>query len=126
MKRIFFFLSVISFAAQAQSDSAAAFKTYSKFDFVPGEKIVGFEDFSTGEIGDFPAGWNTNAAGEIVSGYLLVKSTGAAAVKTALAKEFGIDESRMQIDGKGEGEPMDKNDTPAGKANNRRVEFIKI
>ncbi len=50
----------------------------------------------------------------------------AAAVKAALAKEFSIDESRMETDGKGEGEPIDKNDNPAGKANNRRVEFIKI
>lgn len=50
----------------------------------------------------------------------------AAAVKESLAKEFGIDESRMETDGKGEGEPIDKNDTPAGKANNRRVEFIKL
>jgi outer membrane protein OmpA-like peptidoglycan-associated protein len=50
----------------------------------------------------------------------------AASVKAALAKEFGIDESRMETDGKGESEPIDKNDTPAGKANNRRVEFIKI
>jgi len=50
----------------------------------------------------------------------------AASVKVALAKEFGIDESRMETDGKGETEPIDKNDTPAGKANNRRVEFIKI
>jgi len=50
----------------------------------------------------------------------------AAAVKAALAKEFGIDERRMETDGKGESEPIDKNDTPAGKANNRRVEFIKI
>lgn len=50
----------------------------------------------------------------------------AASVKAALAKEFGIDENRMETDGKGESEPIDKNDTPAGKANNRRVEFIKI
>ncbi len=50
----------------------------------------------------------------------------AAAVKDALSKEFGIDESRMQTDGKGESEPIDKNDSPAGKANNRRVEFIKM
>jgi len=50
----------------------------------------------------------------------------AASVKAALAKEFGIDESRLETDGKGEGEPIDKNDNPAGKANNRRVEFIKI
>ncbi|MCU7549926.1 OmpA family protein [Chitinophagaceae bacterium LB-8] len=50
----------------------------------------------------------------------------AAAVKTSLASDFGIGDSRMQTDGKGEGEPIDKNDTPAGKANNRRVEFIKM
>jgi OmpA-OmpF porin, OOP family len=45
----------------------ASLKAYSKFDFVPGEKIIGFEDFSTGNIGDFPGGWNTNAAAEIVT-----------------------------------------------------------
>lgn len=50
----------------------------------------------------------------------------AAYVKSTLVKEFGIDESRMQTDGKGESEPIDKNDNPAGKANNRRVEFIKL
>jgi outer membrane protein OmpA-like peptidoglycan-associated protein len=50
----------------------------------------------------------------------------AASVKTALSKEFGIDENRMETDGKGESEPIDNNTTPAGKANNRRVEFIKI
>jgi outer membrane protein OmpA-like peptidoglycan-associated protein len=49
----------------------------------------------------------------------------AASVKAALAAQFGIDAGRMDTDGKGEGEPVDKNDTPAGKANNRRVEFIK-
>src|SRR5258708_26477948 len=45
----------------------ASLKAYSKYDFVPGEKVIGFEDFSTGNIGDFPAGWNTNASGEIVT-----------------------------------------------------------
>jgi OmpA-OmpF porin, OOP family len=50
----------------------------------------------------------------------------AVSVKDMLSKEFGIDASRMETDGKGESEPIDKNDNPAGKANNRRVEFIKI
>ena len=49
------------------SSGPVSFKTYSKYDFVPGEKVIGFEDFSTGNIGDFPAGWNTNGAGEIVT-----------------------------------------------------------
>ena len=50
----------------------------------------------------------------------------ALAVKNALINEFGIDGSRMETDGKGEVEPADKNSTAEGKANNRRVEFIKF
>lgn len=50
----------------------------------------------------------------------------AAAVKQALSNEFNIDASRMETDGKGKSQPADKNDTAEGKANNRRVEFIKI
>jgi OOP family OmpA-OmpF porin len=49
----------------------------------------------------------------------------AAAVKNELAKNFGIDASRMETDGKGEGQPIAANDTPSNKALNRRVEFIK-
>ena len=49
----------------------------------------------------------------------------AASVKTALTGEFKIDAARLDVDGQGESQPIDKNDTPAGKANNRRVEFIK-
>lgn len=68
---------------------------------------------------------HTDADGSDAANLELSKKR-SAAVKDFLVKEFGIDESRMQTDGKGEGEPIDKNDTPAGKANNRRVEFIKI
>ena len=50
----------------------------------------------------------------------------AAAVKNALATEFGIDGGRIQTDGKGESEPISPNTTTEGKAKNRRVEFIKI
>jgi outer membrane protein OmpA-like peptidoglycan-associated protein len=50
----------------------------------------------------------------------------AEAVKSALSKEFLIEAGRMEADGKGEGQPADKNDTPEGKANNRRVEFVKL
>ncbi len=39
----------------------------SKFDFVPGEKIIFFDDFTTDNLGDFPATWNTNSSGEIVT-----------------------------------------------------------
>ncbi len=47
-------------------------------------------------------------------------------VKNALSKEFGIDASRIETEGKGASEPIDSNNTPQGKANNRRVEFVKL
>lgn len=48
----------------------------------------------------------------------------ADAVKTQLVN-MGIDGSRLTTKGFGETKPIDKNDTPEGKANNRRVEFVK-
>ena len=49
----------------------------------------------------------------------------AAAVKDTLV-ERGIDSSRLETKGYGESKPVGSNSTPEGKANNRRVEFIKI
>ena len=63
-------------------------KSFSPFDFVPGDQLIAFEDFSQDAIGDFPTRWNTN--------------------------------------GKGQSEPASPNDTPQGKANNRRAEFVKL
>jgi outer membrane protein OmpA-like peptidoglycan-associated protein len=48
----------------------------------------------------------------------------ANAVKDQLVK-MGIDESRLTTKGFGETKPIDKNDSAEGKANNRRVEFVK-
>lgn len=45
----------------------SSLKSYSKFDFVPGEKILYYDDFERGETGDFPTGWNTNSSAEIVT-----------------------------------------------------------
>jgi OmpA-OmpF porin, OOP family len=49
----------------------------------------------------------------------------AEAVKAALSSEFGIDASRMETDGMGESKPLADNATE-GKAQNRRVEFLKL
>jgi len=59
-----------------------AFETYSKFDFIPGDKVIAYDDFSQDAIGDFPANWNTNSSGEVVSSsiqpghWLMVKKQG--------------------------------------------------
>lgn len=50
----------------------------------------------------------------------------AEAVKAALSKDYGIDEARMVIEGMGEAKPLADNKTKEGKAQNRRVEFVKL
>lgn len=49
----------------------------------------------------------------------------ANAVKDKLIK-MGIDKGRLTAAGHGEKMPIDTNNTPEGKANNRRVEFVKM
>ncbi len=39
----------------------------SKFDFIPGEKLIISDDFSEDAVGDFPALWFTNGSGEVVT-----------------------------------------------------------
>jgi OmpA-OmpF porin, OOP family len=40
---------------------------YSKYDFIPGQKVIFYEDFSQDAVGDFPALWNTNGSAEVVT-----------------------------------------------------------
>lgn len=56
---------------------------------------------------------------------LILSQKRAASVKRALVNEFGIDANKLSTEGKGESEPLNKNSSPAEKAQNRRVEFIK-
>jgi len=50
----------------------------------------------------------------------------AASVKNVLVKDFGIDATKIETDGKGESDPVAPNDSAVNKALNRRVEFIKL
>lgn len=50
----------------------------------------------------------------------------ALSVKNSLVNDFSIDETRIETDGKGESEPIAKNDSGVNKSKNRRVEFIKL
>jgi OOP family OmpA-OmpF porin len=84
MKLIFrlMLLTTFSFCAgvvsaqnnEDESNSAAAapqekptMQTYSKFDFIPGEKVLYFDDFTETAVGDFPPSWNTSASGEVIT-----------------------------------------------------------
>jgi len=49
----------------------------------------------------------------------------AEAVKAVLVSQFKIDASRLTTTGQGAAKPIDSNDTPQGRAQNRRVEFVK-
>ena len=48
----------------------------------------------------------------------------AEAVKAWLVKQ-GIDGTRLSSKGLGQSKPIDTNDTSEGRANNRRVEFVR-
>jgi OOP family OmpA-OmpF porin len=60
-------------ASEAKSDSKTKeaatpkLEAYSKYDFVAGERVIFYEDFSQDEVGDFPALWNTNGSAEVVT-----------------------------------------------------------
>ena len=67
---------------------------------------------------------HTDADGNDDDNLKLSKSR-AEAVRKALIDVYKIDHSRLISEGKGEQEPVSDNTTPEGKAQNRRVEFIK-
>lgn len=50
----------------------------------------------------------------------------AASVKKYLLANYGIDDTRIETDGKGASQPVADNNTATGKAKNRRVEFLKL
>ena len=49
----------------------------------------------------------------------------AEAVKAVLVSQFKVDAARLTTAGLGATKPIDSNDTPTGRAQNRRVEFVK-
>ncbi|MFH4968067.1 OmpA family protein [Gaetbulibacter sp. M240] len=53
-------------AGNSAAQQETLFEHYSKFDFVPGDEIKTYEDFSEDNIGDLPAHWNTSNSVEVV------------------------------------------------------------
>lgn len=50
----------------------------------------------------------------------------ANSVRQYLIKTYGVSTERLEAKGWGESKPIDTNDSPEGKANNRRVELVKL
>lgn len=40
-------------------------QSFTQYDFIPGDEILFYDDFSNDAIGDFPALWTTNGSGEV-------------------------------------------------------------
>lgn len=67
---------------------------------------------------------HTDSDGEDTSNQTLSENRAKTVLQTLIS--MGIDSSRLSSKGWGESKPIDANDTPEGKANNRRVEFVKM
>ena len=67
---------------------------------------------------------HTDSVGEAAHNLDLSKRR-AEAVKAVLVEQFKVDAARLATNGLGAGKPLDTNDTPQGRAQNRRVEFVK-
>jgi OmpA-OmpF porin, OOP family len=50
----------------------------------------------------------------------------AEAVRNVLVTQFKVDQARLTTTGFGSTKPIDSNDTPQGRSQNRRVEFVKL
>jgi len=52
-------------ATSAVAQEPTKLESFSQYDFVPGDQIIFYEDFSQDAVGDFPDHWTTNQSGEV-------------------------------------------------------------
>lgn len=48
-----------------KSNQTNKLESYTNYDFVPGDQLLYYEDFSQTDIGDFPVAWASNGSGEV-------------------------------------------------------------
>lgn len=73
---------------------------------------------------NFSVEGHTDSDGDEASNQTLSENRAQAVLQTLVKME--IDSNRLTSKGWGESQPLDTNSTPEGKANNRRVEFVKM
>ena len=73
---------------------------------------------------NFSVEGHTDADGNDNNNQTLSEARGKSVMKKLI--EMGISANRLKSTGFGESKPLDNNNTPEGKANNRRVEFVKF
>lgn len=67
MKKFLFFVLLFCPCSANLIFGQSSTEISGKFDFIPGEKIIFFDDFSGDPVGEFPAKWNTNIGGDVVT-----------------------------------------------------------
>lgn len=58
---------VTSKETNTESEPDNSIKSYSRFDFIPGDSILYAEDFQQDAIGELPLNWNTSGTGEVTT-----------------------------------------------------------
>ncbi|GMQ33265.1 hypothetical protein Ataiwa_15370 [Algoriphagus taiwanensis] len=82
-------------------------------------------DFIQANGGSFSIAGHTDTTGDKEQNRLLSEQR-ASAVRKALVKEFGVDTNQLASRGYGQRYPLYPNDTPEGRAKNRRVDIINL
>ncbi|HOK38225.1 MAG TPA: OmpA family protein [Bacteroidales bacterium] len=57
--------SIDSKPIKEKTDDKPKLESFTEYDFIPGDQILFFDDFSQDAVGDFPALWTTNGGGEV-------------------------------------------------------------
>lgn len=68
---------------------------------------------------------HTDSVGDAATNQALSERR-AASVRQFLIQNHGIDAGRLEAAGLGQTQPVDSNDTPEGRQNNRRVELVRL
>ena len=50
-----------------KKEEEPAFKSFSKYDFIPGDLVLYYDNFEGEAIGELPTGWNTSGTGEVMT-----------------------------------------------------------